>query len=75
MPGNRYCFVSDNHQRPAMEVDYLVICRGFTGNAVECYNAFSPDSVILSADIDPRRLRRYAGELTRRSVPHRILCR
>ncbi len=73
--GNRYCFVSDNHQRPAMEVDYLVICRGFTGNAVECYNAFSPDSVILSADIDPRRLRRYAGELTRRSVPHRILCR
>lgn len=68
--GRRYRFLTDNHARPTVRIDYLVVAKGFTGNVVTAARLFAPDSaVVLSPSLNPRRLRRYASELAADSIP------
>lgn len=53
--------------------DYLLICRGFSGDAVETAHAISPDTVVLSSDLHPRRRRRYINNLKLAGVPTKSL--
>lgn len=53
--------------------DYLLICRGFSGDIVKVAHSVSPDSVILSSDIHPRRAHRYLKELRHADIPVRLL--
>lgn len=72
--GRRYCFMhGPATRRLNVPIDYLVVCRGYTGPVVTDAHRFAPDSVLLSSDLNRRRLRRYASELHSASIPFRIL--
>lgn len=53
--------------------DYLLICRGFSGDVVEIANTISPDTVVMSSDLHPHRRQRYINELKRAHVPTKSL--
>ncbi|MDE6377257.1 MAG: ComEC/Rec2 family competence protein, partial [Duncaniella sp.] len=56
-----------------MALHYLVVCRGFRGDVVSLAAEVSPDSVLLSGDLNRRRHDRYMRELTDASIPVRSL--
>ena len=53
--------------------DYALVCRGFTGDIQEVYAVLQPDEVLLSRDLNVKRLSRYARELEETSIPFRSL--
>ncbi|MDE5916129.1 MAG: hypothetical protein K2G71_06105, partial [Duncaniella sp.] len=54
-------------------IDYLVVCAGFRGDVVEAVACVSPDSVLLSSDLNNRRHDRYMEELVEAGVPVRSI--
>ncbi|MDE5672563.1 MAG: ComEC/Rec2 family competence protein [Duncaniella sp.] len=54
-------------------IDYLVVCAGFRGDVVEAVACGSPDSVLLSSDLNNRRHDRYMEELVEAGVPVRSI--
>lgn len=48
---------------PEDTVDYLVICKGFTADAVKIARMAGYRNLILSSDLHPRRRDRYSAEL------------
>lgn len=73
---NRYLTVADNElPDPACEPrpTHAVICRGFRGDVIDIYSRYSPDSILLSNDLHPRRHNRYADSLALHDIPFRSL--
>lgn len=54
-------------------LNYAVVCRGFRGDVVGLASKLSPDSVVLSGDLDLRRHDRYARELSEAGIAFRSL--
>lgn len=44
---------------PPKPVEYLIICRGYRGTATDLINQFSPDTVIISSDLNLKRAENY----------------
>lgn len=72
-----YLLSSDSTDDPMMpeKLDYLVVCRGFKGDVVKACLRFSPDSILLSNDLHPRRHDRYVDSLRCHDIPYRSLRR
>lgn len=71
---NRWIVLHDNkHHTIPTRPDYLLICRGFSGDAVEVAKVILPDTVVLSSDLHPHRKQRYLNELKRAGVPAKSL--
>lgn len=71
---DRWVVLHDNKPHSiSTRPDYLLICRGFSGDAVNVAHAISPDTVVLSSDLHPRRRQRYINELKRANVPTKSL--
>lgn len=64
MWGNKSIAVVDGRQEhvSVRKTDYALVCRGYTGTIEDVLTQFSPDTVILSRDLDPRRATRFATE-------------
>ena len=57
----------------AARYDYLVVCRGFTGDVVGLSRSLRADTVLLGTDINGRRRHRYERELAAAGQPVRSL--
>lgn len=68
-----FLLLSSNDYPEIPGLDYAVVCRGFRGDILQLYTDLSPDSIILSEDLDKRRHDRYADELREACVPYRSL--
>lgn len=71
---DRWIVLHDNkpHTIPTRP-DYLLICRGFSGDAVKTAHTILPDTVVLSSDLHPHRRQRYINELKCAGVPTKSL--
>lgn len=68
--GDRWYVVHDNGTHSALaKPRYMLVCRGFSGDVVKTATKLSPDTVVLSHDLHPRRLKRYAKELENAGMP------
>lgn len=54
-------------------VNYAVICNGFKGNILDIPGAVSPDTILLSANLNARRHNRYEDSLQVHNIPYRSL--
>lgn len=54
-------------------VNYAVICNGFKGNILDIPDAVSPDTILLSANLNVRRHNRYEDSLQVHNIPYRSL--
>lgn len=73
---NHAIIIVDNEKevsRSKLKPDYALVCRGFTGDIINLYNVISPDTILLSKDLNIRRLKRYAKELAAQSIPFKSL--
>lgn len=52
---------------------YLIVCNGFRGDICQAVSALSPDTVLLSSDLNPRLHDRYMRELTEGRVAVRSI--
>lgn len=59
---------NDHHPDSVAGVDVLIVAAGFTGDILELYYRVKPGRLILSADINGRRSRRYEAECRRAGV-------
>lgn len=50
--------------------DYALVSRGYRKSIGYIHAYCSPDTILLSADLHPKRLRRYADECTRSGIPY-----
>lgn len=50
--------------------DYALVCRGYRKSITEVVNQYSPDTILLSYDLHPNRLKRYTDECNRLNVPY-----
>ena len=71
--GDNTCLSAPVTPVAGQHVHYAVVCRGFTGDICRLAGSVCPDTLLLSADPDPRRHDRYCRELTAASLPHRSL--
>lgn len=53
---------NDHHPDSSARVDVLIVASGFTGDILELYHRVKPGKLILSADLNGRRSRRYEIE-------------
>ena len=69
--GKYYVIIKDKADLRPIEAkpDYALVCRGFTGDIIDVYNTISPDTIILSYDLHPRRSSRYYNECREDSIP------
>lgn len=67
--------ISDKTQveKTDRRINYAIVCNGFRGDILSVASEISPDTIILSADLNRRRHDRYLRELTEASIPHRTL--
>lgn len=63
----------DNIPSGSDSVDYMIVCRGFSGDIMELVGAVACDSVLIGTDVNGIRRRRYIDELQDASVPSRSL--
>lgn len=68
-----YQFVHNDRLEPNKHVDYVVVCRGFKGDILDIARTLSPDTILLSNDLHPRRHNRYLDSLQLHAIPHRSL--
>ncbi|MCM1348143.1 MAG: ComEC/Rec2 family competence protein [Firmicutes bacterium] len=54
---------------PSDKLNYAIVCRGFRGKITEIVDSFNPDTIILAADLHPRRIRRYEEECQQKQTP------
>lgn len=52
------------------DVDYAVICRGFSSSIDEVMDCYRPDTIILSRDLHPRTLSRLKEDCAQRDIPY-----
>lgn len=52
--------LSSNTAVPIGNVDYALICRGFTNIIEEVVEALNPDTIVIAYDLHPRRAQHYA---------------
>lgn len=64
---------TDDIAYSAPHVDYLLVCKGFTGKIRQAARAVHADTVLLAASLNRRRARRYAAELIADSIAVRML--
>ncbi|MDE6450520.1 MAG: ComEC/Rec2 family competence protein, partial [Muribaculaceae bacterium] len=64
---------SDNIPSGSDSVDYMIVCRGFSGDIMELVEAVACDSVLIGTDVNGIRRQRYVDELQGASVPSRSL--
>jgi competence protein ComEC len=63
--GSKTLLIADSkkiHTRSNIKVDYLLICRGYTGTVADALQSVNAGQVILSADLHPARHKKYADE-------------
>lgn len=74
-PGCVVVIIDNNGDIMPMNVrpDYALVCRGFTGDIQEVYAVLQPDEILLSRDLNVKRLSRYVSELEEMSIPFRSL--
>lgn len=51
-------------------VDYLIICRGYRGSALDLINQFTPDTVIISSDLHLKRAENYIKQCVSVGSPY-----
>ncbi|MBJ2189798.1 MAG: ComEC/Rec2 family competence protein [Muribaculaceae bacterium] len=75
--GKRFMLLCGNNSftlgESVSQIDYLVVCAGFRGDIVKAVASMSPDSVLLSSDLNNRRHNRYMDELARAGIPVRSI--
>lgn len=54
---------------PSGKINYLVVSKGYRGNISTIKEKYRPDTVIISADIHPKRAIRYADECRESGQP------
>ena len=72
--GTNYHFISTNDIENSDETtDYVIVCRGFSGDIMTIARRLQPDTILLSSDLHPRRHNRYIDSLVKHQIPHRSL--
>ena len=75
--GKRFMLLCGNNSftlgESVSRIHYLVVCAGFRGDIVKAVASMSPDSVLLSSDLNNRRHNRYMDELARAGIPVRSI--
>lgn len=62
--------LNSNKLNPGNEkVDYLVLCKGFSGKITSYYKTFRPDTIIFSRDFHKKLTARYTDSCLNLSVP------
>lgn len=51
-------------------IDYAIVCRGYQYKISDIISQYSPDSIVLSFDLDKRRLDRYETECKQTGQPY-----
>lgn len=67
--GKSYLFINSSEIFPYGETDYIVVCRGYRGDICNLARHAGSGLMLLSPDLDPRRLKRYVAELTENKIP------
>ena len=70
-----YHFISTDSFTSTGFVDYAIVCRGFKGDILDIARIISPDTILLSNDLHPRRHDRYLDSLRIHNIPHGSLKR
>lgn len=74
--GVSYLFVDSDtilDDKPEKTINYAVVCNGFKGNVLDIAGAISPDTILLSANLNVRRHNRYMDSMQIHNIPHRSL--
>lgn len=74
--GVSYLFVDSDtllDNKPKEYINYAVVCNGFKGNVLDIAETISPDTILLSANLNVRRHNRYMDSLLVHNIPHRSL--
>ena len=74
--GVSYLFVDSDtllDENPEKFINYAVVCNGFRGNVLDIADTLSPDTILLSANLNVRRHNRYMDSLEVHKIPHRSL--
>lgn len=75
--GTNYLFISSDTaltvQNGHVKIDYAVVCNGFKGNVLDIADILSPDTILLSSNLNVRRHNRYIDSLQTHGIPHRSL--
>ncbi len=71
IPGCMFVLISDIRHIHAYphKINYAVICNGFRGDVMAVSETLSPDTIILSSDLNRRRHDRYVKELLESGIP------
>ena len=48
---------------------YALVCNGFKGNIIDVYKTISPDTILLSKDLNKRRINRYIDSCATHKIP------
>ncbi|MBO5271565.1 MAG: ComEC/Rec2 family competence protein [Muribaculaceae bacterium] len=48
---------------------YALVCNGFKGNIIDLYKTISPDTILLSKDLNKRRINRYIDSCATHKIP------
>ena len=48
---------------------YALICNGYKGNIIDVYKTISPDTILLSKDLNKRRINRYIDSCATHKIP------
>jgi len=68
--GHTVTLLSGSPEIKPHSVNYLMVCRGTRADISEIAQAYRPDSIILSTDLDVRRERKYAAGCDELGIPY-----
>ncbi len=54
---------------PNEKINYLIVSKGYRGDMKRLNDSYQPDTIIISADIHPKRAARYAAECCEIGLP------
>jgi competence protein ComEC len=76
--GRKICMLTDNHWSGVsagepLRVDYVLVCRGFSGSLADALRLFSPHCVLLDSSLSSRRRERYSRICHEKKLRYREL--
>ncbi|MDE6323043.1 MAG: hypothetical protein K2L85_02850, partial [Paramuribaculum sp.] len=62
--------ISGKEMLPGQKIDYALLCKGYRSGIAVVNDRFSPDTILLAADLNPRTAMRYINECNDLEIPY-----